>query len=61
MSYKLDVIDRKYGWIVRPVGALGTCGFYPKAWQAAIVKDQGNVIDAFLKVNQNWTREEVTI
>jgi hypothetical protein len=27
-------------WAVRPVGQLGTCGWYPKAWTVQYVKAQ---------------------
>lgn len=47
--------------IVRPVGALGTMGFSPKAWQVAKVYGRESPITAFLKSNKNWTRDEVTM
>jgi hypothetical protein len=25
-------------WIVRPVGQLGTCGYYPVTWTAQLIK-----------------------
>lgn len=29
---------RDGAWIVRPRGAVGTCGFYPRAWSAVCVR-----------------------
>jgi hypothetical protein len=45
--------------MVRPSHALGSCGFYPKAWQIAPLKKGQSVIDAFLSANHNWTRGEI--
>ena len=57
---KLDTIVLKNTTMVRPSHGLGTCGFYPKAWQIAPVKKGQSVIDAFLSANPNWTMGELT-
>lgn len=44
--------------IVRPEGSLGTCGFYPKAWE--VVYTEGEPIIDFLLGNPNWQRHEIT-
>lgn len=36
MKYEADHL-RGNRWAVRPEGQLGTCGFYPKAWQIVYV------------------------
>lgn len=47
IPFNTDIPARDYRWtfeqlrgeryVVRPVGALGTCGFYPRAWNATVV------------------------
>jgi hypothetical protein len=59
-AIKLKTIVLKNTTMVRPSHALGSCGFYPKAWQIAPLKKGQSVIDAFLSVNHNWTIGEVT-
>jgi hypothetical protein len=56
---KLNKIVFKNTTMVRPNHALGSCGFYPKAWQIAPLKKGQSVIDAFLSANHNWTRGEI--
>ena len=58
-TIKLNTIVLKNTTMVRPSHALGSCGFYPKAWQIAPVKKGQSVIDAFLSVNHNWTIAEI--
>lgn len=58
---KLETITLKGGDFVRPSHGLGSCGFYPKGWQLAVVKKRQSLIDAFLANNPNWKREELTI
>ena len=50
---KVDVL-RSGERIVRPKGALGTCGFWPRAWQAACVGRRETDRQAFLRANPNW-------
>ena len=57
---KLNKIALKNTTMVRPSHALGTCGYYPKAWQIAPVKRGQSLTDAFLSVNHNWKVEELT-
>ena len=57
---KLKTIPLKSTAFVRPSHALGTCGFYPKAWQLAVVKKGQPIIDSFLSNNPNWKAEELT-
>lgn len=40
---------------VIPKGQLGTCGWYPKAWQCVFVENPENAVDAFLAANKNWS------
>lgn len=35
---KLIAEQLRTGWVVRPEGQLGSCGFYPKAWTAQFFK-----------------------
>jgi len=56
---KLNKIVLKNTTMVRPSHSLGSCGFYPKAWQIAPLKKGQSVIDAFLSVNHNWTIGEI--
>jgi hypothetical protein len=35
---KLEATRLRNGWAVRPEDQLGTCGFYPRAWQVCYVK-----------------------
>ena len=44
-------------WIVRPKGALGTCGFWPKAWRAINVgKRPRNEVQAIRRAgNDVWS------
>jgi hypothetical protein len=46
--------------IVRPHGAVGTCGWYPKAWTLAVIKRNETPKGAFLKANPNWSEGELT-
>lgn len=32
MQIQLEAIELKGRWFVKPVGQMGTCGFYPTAW-----------------------------
>jgi len=35
----LEAVELRDGrWAVRPVGQLGTCGWYPKAWTVQYIK-----------------------
>ena len=43
--------------VVRPEGALGTCGWYPKAWTLAVVR--GDVRRSFLDANPNWNEADI--
>lgn len=52
---KLELIGR----VVRPLGALGTCGWSPKAWQATYVGRYETAETAFLAANKNWTMEDL--
>jgi hypothetical protein len=45
--------------IVRPAGALGTCGFHPKAWSVAVIGRNESLNRAFLRANPNWKPEEL--
>ena len=45
--------------LVRPVGTLGTCGFYPKAWSVAVIRSNESPTRAFLRANPNWKPEEL--
>jgi len=45
--------------LVRPSGTLGTCGFYPKAWQVAVLSTRKNPIESFLECNPNWTQSDI--
>lgn len=47
--------------IVRPEGALGTCGFYPKSWELAVVERGDLPVRAFLEANPNFTYEELDV
>ena len=38
LSMALEATRLSDCWAVRPKGQLGTCGFYPKAWQVCYVK-----------------------
>jgi len=42
----------------RPAHGLGSCGFYPKAWQLSPIKVGQSPITAFLDCNPNWTKQE---
>ena len=57
---KLKTIALSNRAYVRPSHALGTCGFYPKAWQIAPLKIGQSPIHAFLNANHNWKIEEVS-
>lgn len=43
----------------RPNNTLGTCGFHPKAWTIAAVRQNEHPVTAFLRFNPNWSREEI--
>ena len=58
-TIKLNIIVLKNRTFVRPSHAVGTCGFYPKGWQIAPLKEGQSAITAFLKVNPNWAIGEV--
>jgi hypothetical protein len=45
--------------IVRPVGAVGTCGWWPKAWTLAVLRRTDTPKAAFLRANPNWSAGEV--
>lgn len=45
---KLEATKLRDCWAVRPEGQLGTCGFYPRAWQVCYVK-AGSAQDAIRK------------
>lgn len=47
--------------LARPEGALGTCGWSPKAWTMAYVSRGRDPVDAFLASNRNWNREEIDL
>jgi hypothetical protein len=59
-TIKLKTIVLANSTFVRPSHALGSCGFYPKAWQIAPLKAGQSVVDAFLSANNNWTIGEIT-
>lgn len=44
---------------VRPKGRLGTCGWDPKAWQCVSVENPANAVYIFLKMNKNWSLEDL--
>lgn len=45
--------------IVRPDGAVGTCGWSPKAWTLAVIHRNEAPRVAFLKANPNWNEGEI--
>lgn len=47
--------------IVRPEHGLGTCGWYPKAWQAVVLRRRESPIEAFLAANRNWSWSELEV
>ena len=57
---KLEVIELRNCRVVKPLHECGTCGFYPKAWTMAHVSKGDDPINAFLKSNKNWERNEVS-
>ena len=60
---KLEVETLRSGSVyVRPAGALGTCGWSPKAWTIARVdrRRRFDPVAAFLAANPNWNKSEVT-
>ena len=61
MIYELEVTHLRNYKIVRPLGAMGTCGFHPKAWQAAVIKKRPRetAVSAFWRANPNWKEQEV--
>lgn len=54
----LEVIHLNDGSYVRPFGAVGTCGFSPRAWQIALIEPWQTPVDAFLEVNPKWSLYE---
>ena len=55
MSLNLSVQHLSGGeTIIRPRGALGTCGWSPLPWQAAILEPGETPEEAFLRVNPRW-------
>lgn len=49
---------RSGGRYVRPAGSLGTCGFYPRAWQIVRIERRETPLAAFLRGNPNWRGEQ---
>lgn len=58
MSIELETERLRGSVIVRPKGALGTCGWHPQAWTAAMMRRGETPKAAFLRVNPNWASEE---
>ena len=56
---KLEVIQLTNNRYVKPEGSMGTCGWYPKAWQIAPIGRYESPIQAFLSANKNWKLEEL--
>jgi len=55
-----DIERMRSGYFaVVPKGQLGTCGWYPKAWQLVYVKDPAKAVDTFLEANNNWSLEDL--
>lgn len=51
----LDVTTLSSGTrIVRPAGALGTCGWHPRAWIAAVMQRGDSPESAFYRANPRW-------
>ena len=64
---KLSVTDLrsanrvKIGFVVRPEGRLGTCGWSPKTWTAvAIYSLRENPIEEFLRENKKWEPSDIS-
>jgi hypothetical protein len=45
--------------LVRPQHSFGTCGFFPKAWQAGVMDETDTMASAFLKSNKNWMLSDI--
>jgi hypothetical protein len=55
MSLSLSVQHLSGGeTIIRPRGTVGTCGWSPLPWQAAILEPGETPEEAFLRVNPLW-------
>jgi hypothetical protein len=59
MTTKLEVTQLRNSLVVRPERACGTCGFYPKAWQVAVMRKRDNAATAFLRANKNWSKDDL--
>ena len=66
-TMKLSVTDLRsanrvrIGFVVRPEGQLGSCGWAPKAWTAVpIYSLRENPIAEFLRVNTNWNPSDIS-
>ena len=58
MELEVEVL-RSGTRLVRPKGTLGTCGWYPKAWQVAVIHRREAPAAAFVRANPNWAPHEV--
>lgn len=56
---QLETTELTQGQIVRPMNQLGTCGFYPKAWQTTYIARGETKEQAFLRANKNWNQGDI--
>lgn len=47
--------------VVRPKGGLGTMGWWPKPWDAAVIKRRETPAQAFLRVNKKWSWNDIQL
>lgn len=52
----LEATKYKKGWLVRPRGALGTCGWWPKPWTAYYTEKARSADEAvsFARADQHF-------
>jgi hypothetical protein len=61
MQIELEVTPLRDGTkLVRPAGALGTCGWHPKGWILGVMGRRDTPASAFLAANPNWSQDDLS-
>jgi hypothetical protein len=52
MKIELEAVKLFESWYVRPKGALGSCGFYPRPWEITYIPKANGANDAIRKAHK---------
>jgi hypothetical protein len=52
MKIELEAVKLFESWYVRPKGALGSCGFYPRPWEITYIPKANGANDAIRRAHK---------